>query len=94
MLSSLPAVIIRQDILNIISETSLTSSEKIEMALLFSEGDESLKDIEKLGEDIFRFFGLGCRNVSKLFIPQNFDFDFFFKGISEFQILYLPPQIC
>ena len=48
-------------------------------------GDESLKDIEKLGEDIFRFFGLGCRNVSKLFIPQNFDFDFFFEGISNFK---------
>ena len=48
-------------------------------------GKESLKDIEKLGEDIFRFFGLGCRNVSKLFIPQNFDFDFLFKGISNFK---------
>jgi len=48
-------------------------------------GHESLKDIEKLGEDIFRFFGLGCRNVSQLFIPQNFDFDMFFEGISKFK---------
>lgn len=48
-------------------------------------GNETLEDIQKLGEDIFRFFGLGCRNVSKLFIPQNFDFDLFFKGISNFK---------
>lgn len=48
-------------------------------------GKENLEDFEKLGEDIFRFFGLGCRNVSKLFIPQNFDFDEFFKGISKFK---------
>ena len=48
-------------------------------------GDETLEDIQKLGEDIFRFFGLGCRNVSKLFIPQNFDFDFFFESISNFK---------
>lgn len=48
-------------------------------------GKENLEDFQKLGEDIFRFFGLGCRNVSKLFIPQNFDFDGFFKGISKFK---------
>ncbi len=47
-------------------------------------GQETIKDFQKLGEDIFRFFGLGCRNVSKLYIPQNFDFDQFFKGISKF----------
>lgn len=48
-------------------------------------GNETPEDFENLGEDIFRFFGLGCRNVSKLFIPQNFDFDQFFKGISKFK---------
>ncbi len=48
-------------------------------------GKEQFEDFEGLGEDIFRFFGLGCRNVSKLFIPKNFDFDLFFKGISKFK---------
>ncbi|RRO19768.1 acyl-CoA reductase [Flavobacteriaceae bacterium 14752] len=47
-------------------------------------GQETIEDFQKLGEDIFRFFGLGCRNVSKLYIPQNFDFDQFFKAISKF----------
>jgi len=34
-----------------------------------------------LAEDIFRFYGLGCRNVSKLFVPENYDFDDFFKAM-------------
>jgi hypothetical protein len=36
-------------------------------------GKESEADIRKLGEDIFSYFGLGCRNVSKLYIPKNFE---------------------
>lgn len=36
-------------------------------------GDESTEDFEALGEDIFTYFGLGCRNVSKVFVPKNFD---------------------
>jgi hypothetical protein len=38
-----------------------------------------------LGEDIFRYFGLGCRNVSKLFVPKNYVFDAFFEAIFEYQ---------
>ena len=34
----------------------------------------------KLGEDIFRYFGLGCRNVSKIYIPKDFDLDRLFKA--------------
>jgi len=37
-------------------------------------GEESEKDLEKLADDIFMYFGLGCRNVSKLFVPRNFNF--------------------
>lgn len=44
-------------------------------------GKESKGDFEKLGEDIFRYFGLGCRNVSKLLVPEDFDFSLFFEGI-------------
>jgi hypothetical protein len=38
-----------------------------------------------LGEDIFRYFGLGCRNVSKLFVPKDYNFDAFFKAIYEYK---------
>src|SRR5690606_18853560 len=34
---------------------------------------------------IFRYFGLGCRNVSKLFVPKEYNFDAFFKAIFEYQ---------
>lgn len=36
-------------------------------------GQESADDIEALGEDIFSYFGLGCRNVSKALVPAGYD---------------------
>lgn len=46
-------------------------------------GNETREELSKLGEDIFRYYGLGCRNVSKLYVPINYDFDDFFKAIYE-----------
>jgi hypothetical protein len=37
-------------------------------------GGESDKEIENLGVDVFSYFGLGCRNVSKLYVPHDYDF--------------------
>lgn len=37
------------------------------------DGDESDEELENLGSDIFSYFGLGCRNVSKLFLPAGYD---------------------
>lgn len=48
-------------------------------------GKETKMQLKALGEDIFRYFGLGCRNVSKLFVPRNYDFTAFFEAIFEFQ---------
>ncbi|QMU63700.1 MAG: acyl-CoA reductase [Flavobacteriaceae bacterium] len=45
------------------------------------QGNETEQDFENLSKDIFRYFGLGCRSVSKLFVPKSFDFDLFFKGM-------------
>lgn len=44
-------------------------------------GNESEADLKNLSEDIFRYYGLGCRNVSKLFVPKNYDFNPFFEAI-------------
>jgi len=44
-------------------------------------GNETPLELELLSEDIFRYFGLGCRNVSKLFIPKNYNFDPFFNAV-------------
>lgn len=46
---------------------------------------ETDEDLKNLGEDIFRYFGLGCRSVSKLFVPQGYDFDKFFNAIYDFR---------
>jgi hypothetical protein len=48
-------------------------------------GKESKEELAALGEDIFRYFGLGCRNVSKLFVPKGYSFDSFFEAIFEYQ---------
>ncbi|MCB0475373.1 MAG: acyl-CoA reductase [Flavobacteriaceae bacterium] len=47
-------------------------------------GNESDIELKALGEDIFRYFGLGCRSVSKLFVPKNYNFDRFFGAIYDY----------
>ncbi len=47
-------------------------------------GDESSGQLEAMGEDIFRYYGLGCRSVSKIFVPYGYDFDFLFTSIYSF----------
>jgi len=44
-------------------------------------GNETENDLKGLSEDIFRYFGMGCRNVSKLFVPKGYNFDKFFNAI-------------
>jgi hypothetical protein len=52
-------------------------------------GRESQAELSLLGNDIFSYFGLGCRNVSKLFVPENYDLSKFFTAIFPFQeIIY------
>ena len=48
-------------------------------------GNETKEQLAALGEDIFRYFGLGCRNVSKLFVPKDYSFVAFFEAIFEYQ---------
>jgi hypothetical protein len=37
-------------------------------------GDETTAELEKLSDDIHTYFGLGCRNVTKIFVPEGYDF--------------------
>lgn len=50
-------------------------------------GKESVNDLRALGKDIFRYYGLGCRNVSKLFVPRGYTFDAFYSSIVDFSEL-------
>jgi len=49
------------------------------------DGAESFEDIQNLGNDIFDYFGLGCRNVSKIYFPKGYDIANFYEGIESFQ---------
>lgn len=44
-------------------------------------GDEPTGDLAGLGNDILDYYGMGCRSVSKIYIPQNYDLATFFEGI-------------
>ena len=46
-------------------------------------GNESEEDLKKLGYDIFRYFGLGCRNVTKLYLPEGFNTDLLFEAFYD-----------
>ncbi|WP_417195030.1 acyl-CoA reductase [Bizionia sp.] len=50
-------------------------------SLAVLSGDETEEQLEALSEDIFRYYGLGCRNVSKLLVPKDYDFQKFFKAM-------------
>ncbi|MBB5439450.1 hypothetical protein HDC92_003143 [Pedobacter sp. AK017] len=49
------------------------------------DGKESREQLAQLGHDIFDYFGLGCRNVSKLYIPEGYDIKHFFEPIEPFK---------
>lgn len=51
---------------------SIIRSNKTSLAIL--TGHESAGELEKLSDDIHLYFGLGCRNVTKLFVPAGYDF--------------------
>lgn len=47
-------------------------------------GSETEEELNALGSDIFDYFGLGCRSVSKLYVPENYNFDAFFNAVFSF----------
>lgn len=50
-------------------------------------GEETKEDLERLGKDIFTYFGLGCRNVSKLLVPKSYNFDKLFEAMFEYKFV-------
>ncbi|MFC3157437.1 Acyl-CoA reductase (LuxC) [Chryseobacterium arachidis] len=49
------------------------------------KGDETDEELQLLAKDIFQYFGLGCRNVTRLFIPEDFVIDRLFENFLGFQ---------
>lgn len=49
------------------------------------KGDETDEELQLLAEDIFRYFGLGCRNVTRLLIPKDFELSRLFENFMNFK---------
>ena len=52
-------------------------------------GEETSEELENLGKDVLQYFGLGCRNVSKVFVPTGYDFTKFYESIQHMDSFFL-----
>jgi hypothetical protein len=59
-------------------------SRKNRYSLAVLTGNETDYELEALGDDIFSYFGLGCRNVSNIFVPRNYDWTMFFDAMEKY----------
>ncbi|CAN5173516.1 acyl-CoA reductase [soil metagenome] len=61
---------------------SIIRKNKTSVAILV--GNETNDQFEKLADDICIFFGLGCRNVTKIYVPEGYNFENFLKSFSAY----------
>lgn len=52
-------------------------------------GDETMEELIALGIDVFEYFGLGCRNVSKLFVPKGYSFEKMMEAFHHYKEIVL-----
>jgi|SRR5690242_560042 len=52
---------------------SVIRNNKTSVAVL--SGEETEEELSGLADDVYTYFGLGCRNVTKLYLPQGYDFE-------------------
>ena len=43
-------------------------------SVAFLDGTETVNELEQLADDVYLYFGLGCRNVTKIYVPRSYDF--------------------
>lgn len=58
-------------------------------AVALLDGTESMADLYALGNDVFEYYGLGCRNVSKIYVPRDFKFDPLLEAFHEYRSIVL-----
>lgn len=51
-------------------------------------GNETEKELEALADDIFMFFGHGCRNISRMFLPEGYDITKLFPYFKKYEHLH------
>ena len=50
-------------------------------------GKETREDLEKLADDVYQYFGLGCRNVTMIYVPEKYDFVPFLEAFKKYDHL-------
>ncbi|HEV7331363.1 MAG TPA: acyl-CoA reductase [Flavisolibacter sp.] len=50
-------------------------------------GEETEQELEKLADDVYQFFGLGCRNVTQLYVPEGYNFQPLLKAFGKYNYL-------
>jgi hypothetical protein len=50
-------------------------------------GEESKEDLIKLADDVYLYFGLGCRNVTKIYVPRDYDFIPLLRAFDKYNYL-------
>jgi hypothetical protein len=48
-------------------------------------GNETAEDLDKLADDVFLYFGMGCRNVSKLLVPKGYNLEPMFLAFERYK---------
>ncbi|MCT4666268.1 MAG: acyl-CoA reductase [Flavobacteriales bacterium] len=61
---------------------SIIRSNRTSIAIL--DGSETEEELENLGKDISQYFGRGCRSITKLYLPKDFDINAVIKGVFPF----------
>ena len=49
------------------------------------DGTETTEELELLADDIQTYFGLGCRNVTKLYVPEGYDFSALLQALNKYE---------
>ena len=62
---------------------SLIRRNRTSIALL--EGNETPEELSALADDVFLYFGLGCRNVTQIHVPENYDFVPLLKAFGKYR---------
>ena len=61
---------------------SVIRNNKTSVAVL--SGDETEEQLNGLADDVYTYFGLGCRNVTKLFVPGGYDFEMLLNAFKKY----------
>jgi len=51
------------------------------------KGDETMSELESLADDVYQFFGLGCRNVTKIYVPEDYNFELLLTAFKKYNYL-------